>query len=185
MTRESEDYYKRLRTADYQVNPFNMKMLHPKSAKKNLPLLLPHGPNEYKTKINNLKTDSSTALDEWTKNYKEYNMYVTDDSYKVAQSEKNKNLILNRNSVKFLKNKINGDAKENDAALYKQIKTLEQLKKELTDKKIEYDKLLHSANASDQLKDDKQTLYTQTTLRFIMQIIGICIAGGVVYKVGK
>ena len=40
MTRESEDYYKRLRTADYQVNPFNMKMLHPKSAKKNLPLLL-------------------------------------------------------------------------------------------------------------------------------------------------
>ena len=29
MTRESEDYYKRLRTADYQVNPFNMKMLHP------------------------------------------------------------------------------------------------------------------------------------------------------------
>ena len=73
----------------------------------------------------------------------------------------------------------------NDATLYKQIKTLEQLKKELTDKKIEYDKLLHSANASDQLKDDKQTLYTQTTLRFIMQIIGICIAGGVVYKVGK
>lgn len=185
MTRESEDYYKRLRNADYEVNPFNMKMLDPKNAKKNLPLLLPHGPNQYKTKITNLKSDSTTALDEWTKNYKEYNMYVTDDKYKVSQSEKNKNLIVNRNSVKFLKNKINGDAKENDAALLQQIKTLEKLKKELTDKKIKYNKLLHSANASDQLKNDKQTQYTQTSVRFIMQIIGILIAGGVVYKVGS
>lgn len=185
MSRESEDYYKRLRNADYELNPFNMKMLHPKDAKKTLPLLLPHGPNEYKSKIKNLKTDSTTALDEWTKNYKEYNMYVTDDKYKVSQSEKNKNLIVNRNSVKFLKSKINGDAKENDAMLYKQIKTLEKLKKDLTDKKIQYNKLLHSANASDQLKNDKQTVYTQTTVRFIMQIIGIFIAGGIVYKVGS
>ena len=33
------------------------------------------------------------------------------------------------------------------------------------------------------LKNDKQTQYTQTSVRFIMQIIGILIAGGVVYKV--
>ena len=52
-------------------------------------------------------------------------------------------------------------------------------------KKIQYNKLLHSANASDQLKNDKQTVYTQTTVRFIMQIIGILIAGGIVYKVGS
>tara|TARA_R110001599_G_scaffold187720_2_gene382177 strand:+ start:165 stop:722 length:558 start_codon:yes stop_codon:yes gene_type:complete len=185
MTRESDDYYKRLRNADYDVNPFNMKMLDSKDAKKNLPLLLPHGPNEYSPKITNLKTDSSTALDEWTKNYKEYNMYVTDDKYKVAQGEKSKNLIVNRNSVKFLKKKINADAKENDTVLYNQINTLEKFKKKLTDKKIEYNKLLHSANASDQLNNDKQTLYTQTTVRLILQIIGVFIAGGIVYKVGS
>lgn len=185
MARESQDYYKRLRHADYEVNPFNMKMLDPNDAKKNLPLLLPHGPNQYKSKITNLKSDSTTALDEWTKNYNDYNMYVTNDKYKVAQSEKNKNLIVNRNSVKFLKNSINKDAQENDATLLKQIKTLEQLKNELTNKKIEYNKLLQSANASDQLKNDKQTQYTQTSVRFLMQIVGICIAGGVVYKVGS
>ena len=62
---------------------------------------------------------------------------------------------------------------------------LQAVKKELTDKKIEYNRLLHSANASEELKNNKQTIYTETTIRFIMQIIGIFIAGGIVYKVGR
>ena len=50
---------------------------------------------------------------------------------------------------------------------------------------IEYNKLLNSANASIQFKNDKENQYTESTVRMLLQIIGIIIAGGFVYKVSK
>jgi hypothetical protein len=188
MSKEQEDYYKRLRDADYDVNPFNMAMLNPGSDNfnnnKNLPLLLPKGPNQFNSAINKLKSDAQLAIEEWKNNFKDYAANLTND-YDKDNLQKTKDLIGSNQSVKALKNDVNAGVRENDVALKKQITMLQALKKELTDKKIEYNRLLHSANASEELKNNKQTIYTETTIRFIMQIIGIFIAGGIVYKVGR
>ena len=185
MTQELEDYYKRLRDNDYKINPFNMKMMNGNKPNKNLPLLLPNGPNQYKTNIKNLKNDKNLDLDEWKANYIQYNTYVIDDSKKRKNAILKNQINSNRQSVNKLRNKINKDVQNNDNVLYKQIKTLEQLKKELTNKKIKYNKLLHSSNASEQLKTDKENLYTETTVRLLLQILGVIIVGGVVYKVSN
>lgn len=180
-----EDYYTRIRDADYKINPFNMKMMNPGNAKKHLPLLLPNGPNPYKKQLKTLKQDSDLAVDEWKSNYINYNTYVMDPKYKTKNIQGKNEMNGNRHSANRLRGKLNKDLQTNDAVLLKQIKTLEKLKKELTGKKITYNKLLHSANASGQLKNDKESLYTESTVRFILQLIGIGIAGGIVYKVSN
>ena len=186
MPQEFEDYYKRLRDNDYKVDPFNMKMLNKDDkANKKLPIILPNGPIKYKPKIKSLKNTTDIELDEWKKNYKLYNSYVTNDDYKKQQTITTNNINENRNSVKYLKSKINKDVQINDDVLFKHIKHLENLKKKLTERKIKYNKLLHSANAAVQLKKDKDHLYTETTVRLILQVVGICIAGGIVYKIGS
>ena len=188
MSKEQEDYYKRLRDADYDVNPFNMAMLNTGSDNfnnsKNLPLLLPKGPKQFNSAINKLKSDAQLVIEEWKNNFKNYAANLTNE-YDKDNLQKTKDLIGSNQSVKALKNDVNAGVRENDVALKKQITMLQALKKELTDKKIEYNRLLHSANASEELKNNKQTIYTETTIRFIMQIIGIFIAGGIVYKVGR
>lgn len=186
MPQEFEDYYKRLRDNDYKLDPFNMKMLNKHNkANKNLPIILPNGPTKYKPKIKSLKTTTDLELEEWKKNYKRYNSYVTNDDYKKQQTITTNNINQNRNSVKYLKTKINSDVEKNDDVLFKHINHLEKLKKQLTRQKIKYNKLLHSANAAVQLKKDKDNLYTETTVRLILQVVGIIIAGGIVYKIGN
>ena len=185
MTQEFEDYYKQLRQNDYKINPFNMKMMNPNNAKKDLPLLLPHGPNAYKLKFNALKRNTDIDLDEWKSNYVNYNTYVTNKSLKEKHALSNSTINKNRNSAEGLRNTLDNDIKQNDKVLYSRIKSLEKLKKELVEKKIEYNKLLHSANASGQFKKDKENQYTETTVRLILQILGIVVAGGIVYKVNN
>ena len=185
MTQEIQDYYKQLRHTDYKINPLNMKMMNPNNARKDLPLLLPHGPNSYKLKFNSLKQNTDIDLDEWKSNYINYNTYVTNKSLKEKHAKSYNTINKNRNSAEGLRNSLNKDIKQNDKVLFARIKSLEKLKKELVNKKIEYDKLLHSANASGQYKNDKETQYTETTVRLILQILGILIAGGIVYKVNN
>jgi hypothetical protein len=185
MTQELQDYYKQLRQTDYKINPFNMKMMNPTNAKKDLPLLLPHGPTSYKSKFNSLKQNTDIDLDEWKSNYINYNTYVTNKSLKEKQAKSYSTINKNRNSVQGLRNTLDNDIKDNDNVLFARIKTLEKLKKQLVNKKIEYDKLLHSANASGQFNKDKESQYTESTVRLILQIVGIVIAGGIVYKLNK
>ena len=188
MSKEQEDYYKRLRDADYDVNPFNMAMLNTGSDNfnnsKNLPLLLPKGPTQFNSAINKLKSDAQLVIEEWKNNFKNYAANLTNE-YDKDNLQKTKDLIGSNQSVKALKNDVNAGGRENDVALKKQITMLQALKKELTDKKIEYNKLLNSANASIQFKNDKENQYTESTVRMLLQIIGIIIAGGFVYKVSK
>jgi hypothetical protein len=162
-----------------------MKMMNPKSARKDLPLLLPKGPTTYEAKFNSLKQNSDIDLDEWKSNYINYNTYVTNNSLKKEHAKSDNTINKNRNSAQGLRNTLNKDIKENDKVLFSRIKTLEKLKKELVNNKIEYDKLLHSANASVQYKNDKETQYTETTVRLLLQLLGILIAGGIVYKVNN
>lgn len=185
MTQELQDYYKQLRQKDYVINPFNTKMMNPNDAKKDLPLLLPHGPNAYKLKFNALKRNTDIDLDEWKSNYVNYNTYVTNKNLKEKQAKSHSTINKNRHSAEGLRNTLDKDIKQNDKVLFSRIKTLEKLKKHLVNNKIEYNKLLHSANASGQFKKDKENQYTESTVRLILQILGIVIAGGFVYKVSN
>ena len=185
MNQELEDYYNKLRKQDYNINPLNMEMLNARNAQKNLPLLLPYGPTKYKPKLKSLEQDTDLSIDEWKNNYVNYNTYVTDGNFKKKQAELYSTVNKNRQSAQALRNTLNMDIKKNDNVLFSRIKTLEKLKKELVNKKIEYNKLLHSANASIQFKNDKENQYTESTVRLILQIVGIIIAGGIVYKVSK
>lgn len=185
MNQELEDYYNKLRKQDYNINPLNMQMMNPNSAVKNLPLLLPNGPTKYKPALKNLEQDSDLSIDEWKNNYVNYNTYVTDNSFKKNQADLYSTVNKNRQSAQALRDTLNNDVKKNDNVLFSRIKTLEKLKKELVNKKIEYNKLLNSANASIQFKNDKENQYTESTVRMLLQIIGIIIAGGFVYKVSK
>ena len=185
MTQELEDYYNKLRKQDYDINPLNMQMMNPNSAVKNLPLLLPYGPTKYKSALKNLEQDSDLSIDEWKNNYINYNTYVTDNSFKKKQADLYSTVDKNRQSAQTLRDTLNNDIKKNDNVLFSRIKTLEKLKKKLVNEKIEYNKLLNSANASIQFKNDKETQYTESTVRMLLQILGIIIAGGIVYKVSK
>lgn len=185
MTQELQDYYKQLRQKDYKINPFNTKMMNPNNAKKDLPLLLPNGPNAYKLKFNALKRNTDIDLDEWKSNYVNYNTYVTNKNLKEKHAKSHSTINKNRHSAEGLRNTLDKDIKQNDKVLFSRIKTLEKLKKHLVNNKIEYNKLLHSANASGQFKKDKENQYTESTVRLILQILGIVIAGGFVYKVSN
>jgi len=185
MTQEFKDYYKQLRKTDYDINPFNMKMMNPKNARKDLPLLLPNGPTKYEPTFKTLKQNVDIDLEEWKSNYVNYNTYVTDNSFKKKQAKSYSIINKNRDSAQGLRDTLNKAIKENDKVLFSRIKTLETLKKQLVNKKIEYDKLLHSANASVQFNKDKENQYTESTVRLILQILGIVIAGGIVYKVNN
>ena len=125
MDQELQDYYKTLRKQDYDINPLNMQMMNPGDAAKNLPLLLPYGPNKFKPAFKNLQQDSDLAIDEWKNNYVDYNTYVTDNSYKQKQAELYTTVNKNRQSAQTLRDTLNNNIKENDAILFSRITTLE------------------------------------------------------------
>ena len=106
MSKEQEDYYKRLRDADYDVNPFNMAMLNTGSDNfnnsKNLPLLLPKGPTQFNSAINKLKSDAQLVIEEWKNNFKNYAANLTNE-YDKDNLQKTKDLIGSNQSVKALK----------------------------------------------------------------------------------
>ena len=124
MTQELQDYYKQLRQKDYVINPFNTKMMNPNNAKKDLPLLLPNGPNAYKLKFNALKRNTDIDLDEWKSNYVNYNTYVTNKNLKEKQAKSHSTINKNRHSAEGLRNTLDKDIKQNDKVLFSRIKTL-------------------------------------------------------------
>ena len=166
---------------DYRINnPFSSK-------NKNLCSLnlLPKSPVKYEKELKILKSKSEMDISDWESSFKNYNKEILNNRVKQEQVQNDQNINNNRGTLISVEKHSNQDIEINDKKLYNDVKTLEKLKKKLAEKKIEYNKLIHSANASTQFKNDKETLYTETTVRFILQILGILIACGLTYKVSN
>lgn len=164
---------------DYRINnPFSLL-----NKRKCNEKLLPKSPDKYEQRLKILKMEIDEDMNDWIQSFKSYNKEILNNNVKDRQAQNDKKIIKNRMTAINVEKQTNIDIETNDKKLYLDVKTLENLKKKLAHKKIKFNKLLHSANASEQFKDDKESLYTETTVRFILQIIGILIAGGLTYKV--
>ena len=171
---------------DYRINDPFSSINNPFSSKnKNKCKHLNKSPEKYLSGLNNLKVQTDVGIADWTSFFKTYNKEILNDTVKQQQLQNDQTINKNRNTAISMEKQSNKDIQENDKELLVMVDELETKKKTLRDKKIEYNKLIHSANASSQFKNDKETLYTESTVRFILQILGILIAGGLTYKVSN